>query len=172
MRKGFRIALGVLGALVAFSSLAVVSGENRSTIRTIPIPPEEHGYSNFDTMVITTRKGLETFLLETSSRRNMAWNNRAAFEKGLRDAGLDFPNEALVLLRHTESFGGAEVTLRRPRAEKRKVICEVETRKPTVGTTAVMAYYCFALAVLKSEFSGVEFRDRNGQAKLIPIPSE
>ena len=137
--------------------------------RMIPIPAEEHGYSNFDSVVITTSSALDAFMQTGASERGMAWNRRAEFEDAIQRAALDFDREALVLLRHTEGSGAVRVRLVPPRVMDRRLICAIDRKEPEMGTTD-MAYHCFALAVLKSEveFVALEVPGRNPVMLSVP----
>lgn len=142
--------------------------EGAPSVRTIPIPKREHGYSNFDSTAIASQEALDRFLETGSKAEKMGWNNRVDFDKALAAAGLNFDKEVLVLLRHTEGSGSVQVDFRPPTVEKDKVICRIDRREPEVGT-ADMAYYCFALAVAKSGITGVELRVSGREAIILPV---
>ncbi len=142
--------------------------EGAPSVRTIPIPKREHGYSNFDSTAIASQEALDRFLETGSKAEKMGWNNRVDFDKALAAAGLNFDKEVLVLLRHTEGSGSVQVDFRPPTVEKDKVICRIDRREPEVGT-ADMAYYCFALAVAKSGITEVELRVSGREAIILPV---
>jgi hypothetical protein len=147
---------------------------NRTTqsFRTISIQKKENGYGNFASIAFTSQRDLDSFLKETSTQ--IGWNNRQEFEAALRNAKVDFTEEALVLLRHTEGSGSVQVTFETPVLEDRKLLCKIRGRPipPGHGGTADMAYYCFAIAVSKSAVSQVEFQAVEGgfsERRLPPI---
>jgi len=142
--------------------------EGAASVRTIPIPKREHGYSNFDSTVIASQGGLDKFLKTTSKKDDMGWNDRTGFEKALAQAKIDFSREALVLLRHTEGSGSVRIGFRPPRVDKKRVICRIDRKEPEVGT-ADMAYYCFALAVPKAVISEVEMRIAGRKSTILSI---
>lgn len=151
------IRLGTVGLLVVTVFASCVRGKDDASFRIVPIPKEEHGYSNFESTVITSQGELDKFLQKESKGQDTGWNNRADFEKALAQARLNFDREALVLLHHTEGSGSVAVNFRQPRVKARRLICRIDTEKPEVGT-ADMAYYCFALAVSKADVEAVELQ--------------
>ena len=64
------------------------------------IPQREHGYRNFESLVLRSQKDLEAFL--KGIKEQGGWNDRATFVKALTGAKVDFRHHALVLIRHTE----------------------------------------------------------------------
>ncbi len=142
--------------------------EVATSVRRIPIPKREHGYSNFDSTVIASQDSLDVFLKTESKVEKMSWNNRLDFDKALVVAKVDFDKEALVLLRHTEGSGSVQVDFRTPAVEGKKVICRIDRKEQEMGT-ADMAYYCFALAVAKSAVTEVELRIPGREAIILPI---
>jgi hypothetical protein len=149
----------VLGVLFQAGQLV-----DRSTqsLRIIPIPIREHGYSNFHSIVFTSQDDLDSFLTDTSTQ--IGWNSRQAFEDALLSAKLDFSKEALVLLRHTEGSGSVQVTFETPVLKDSTLFCEIRGKPfpPGYGGTADMAYYGFAVAVSKSRVRQVEFQAIEG----------
>jgi hypothetical protein len=121
--------------------------ESAVPFRTINIYQREFGYSNFESMAITTGEDLNAFLEEMSQ---LGWNNRQAFVDALRNAKIDFNHEALVLLRHTEGSGSVGVSFETPVLQGKTLICEIRGEPPLGAGTADMAYHCFAIAVSKS----------------------
>ena len=80
-----------------------LTNTSTQSFRVIPIQKREHGYSNFESIVLMSKNDLDSFLTATSAQTG--WNNRQEFEEALLNAKLDFSKEALVLLRHTEGSG-------------------------------------------------------------------
>ena len=119
-----------------------------------------------------SQNDLDSFLNDTSTQTG--WNNRQGFEDALRNAGVDFAKEALVLLRHSEGSGSVQVTFETPILQGRNLLCEIRGKPipPGYGGTADMAYYCFAVAVSKSQVSQVELQAIEGgfsARRLAPI---
>lgn len=146
--------LSVVAWLAVSVSTTNIQAEETASLRIIPIPKEEHGYRNFESTVITSQSELDTFL-EKASQPFMGWNNRADFEEALTQAKLDFERESLVLLRHTERSGSVHIHFRPPLVEGKRIICQVDRKEPKIGTHD-MAFYCFALAVAKGDFTEVD----------------
>ena len=154
------------------SSAGQLTNKSTQSFRIIPIPNREHGYDNFASIVLMTEKDLDSFLTDTSAQ--IGWNNRQEFEDALRNAKLDFTQEALVLLRHTEGSGTVQVTFETPILQDGKLRCEIRGKSipPGYGGTADMAFYCFAVAVSKSQVSQVELQAIEGgfsARRLAPI---
>lgn len=145
-----------------------VHGKNAASFRMVPIPKEEHGYSNFESTVVTSQGELDKFLQKDSKGQGMGWNNGADFEKALAQAKLDFDREALVLLRHTEGSGAVQVNFRQPSVKERRLICQIDRKEPEVGT-GDMAYYCFALAVAKADVEAVEMQSSSKKSITLSI---
>ena len=80
-------------------------------------------------------------------RAQKIWNEPSEFIDAIRQAKLDFGNEALVLIRHTEGSGSNQVRFR-PRVIGRTMKCDIWRRKAYVRT-ADWACYCTAFAVSK-----------------------
>jgi hypothetical protein len=158
--------------LAILSSSGQLMNKSTQSFRIIPIQKRENGYSNFESIAFMTQKDLDSFLTDTSAQ--IGWNNRQEFEDALRNAKLDFTEEALVLLRHSEGSGSVQVTFETPVLQDRNLFCEIRGRPfpPGYGGTADMAYYCFAVAVSKSKVSQVELQAIQGgfsERRLSPM---
>ena len=158
--------------LAILSHAGQFTDESTQSFRVIPIPNRENGYSNFASIVLMSKKDLDSFLTDTSTQ--IGWNNRQKFEDALRNAKLDFTKEALVLLRHTEGSGSVQVKFDRPILRDGKLLCEIRgiPIPPGYLGTADMAYYCFAVAVSKSQVTQVELQAIEGgfsERHLAPI---
>lgn len=155
MRKKYQAQV-LMVALMMFTGFTLnVHDKEWTSVRIIPIPKKENGYSNFKSTVITSQSELDAFLQRVS--KNMGWNNRVDFENSLGQAKLDFVRESLVLLRHTEGSGSVQINFRAPRIKEKRIICQIDRKESGVGT-ADMAYYCFALAVDKADVVEVEIQ--------------
>jgi hypothetical protein len=164
----------MLGCLLLATLFPLGQSTNRSapSFRIIPIQKRETGYSNFASIAFMSKDDLDSFLKNTSTQ--IGWNARQEFEDALRNAKVDFTQEALVLLRHTEGSGSVQVTFATPILQNRRLLCEIRGRPipPGYGGTADMAYYCFAVAVSKSAVSQVELQAVEGgfsERRLRPI---
>jgi hypothetical protein len=164
----------MLACLLLATLFHLGQSTNRSapSFRIIPIQKRETGYSNFASIAFMSKDDLDSFLKNTSTQ--IGWNTRQEFEDALRNAKVDFTQEALVLLRHTEGSGSVQVTFETPILQNRRLLCEIRGRPipPGYGGTADMAYYCFAVAVSKSVVSQVELQAVEGgfsERRLQPI---
>ena len=148
-----------LFVMVGFLMASATNARAKETAssRIILIPKRENGYSNFESVVITSQDDLDMFLQKKSKGQGMGWNNRKDFEKAIAQAKLDFNRESLVLLRHTEGSGSVQINFRKPLLKKNRIICQIDRKEPETGT-ADMAYYCFALAVVKADVMKVELK--------------
>ena len=145
-----------------------VSDQSAQSFRIIPIPTRENGYGNFASVVLMSQQELGSFLAHISTQSG--WNHRQEFENALLGAKVDFSKEALVLLRHTEGSGSIKVTFETPVLQDGNLIFEVQGKpiNPGYAGTDDMAYYCFALAVSKTQVKQVELRTSKG-GLLAPI---
>lgn len=142
--------------------------ETAPSFRTINIYEREYGYSHFESMAITTSEDFDAFLKETS---DLAWNNRQEFVDALRNAKIDFNQEALVLLRHTEGSGSVQVSFETPVLKDKTLLCEIRGEPLRGAGTADMAYHCFALAVSKSLVDKVQLNAVSGTMAVHPLPT-
>lgn len=157
-------------ALVTVFSLEV-SGEEVASIRTLPIPKEEHGYRNFSSTVISSPDELKAFLKTSLGTQGMEWSNRKDFEEGIIQAQLNFDKEALVVVRHTEGSSSTGINFRCPLVKGKRLLCQIERNEPEIGTPS-MAYYCFALAVSKRRIAEIELKVPGKQAILLTLKSK
>ncbi len=161
----------MVGYIIAHASATEAHGKDAASSRTIPIPKREHGYSNFESTVIASQDDLDSFFLKTFKAKSMGWNNRKDFEKAIATAKLDFEREALVLLRHTEGSGSVQITFRESLLIKDRIVCQIDRKMPEMGT-ADMAYYCFALAVVKTKVTQVELKVAGRKPVILSLKKE
>lgn len=145
------------------------NADDEKYFKIIPIPSEEHGYSNFESIVIATQDELDAFLAKGSNEQGMGWNNRAGFENALNAGALDFKKQALVLLRHTEGSGSTEIHFLNPEIKAKRLVARVERKEFEVGVD-VVAFYCFALNVPKSDVTEVQWRVPGQKPVILQIP--
>lgn len=153
------IILGMVILNVRFADAAA--------FRVIPIPTEEHGYHNFETMVIASQNEMDRFMENLG--QSSGWNNRADFEKALGFAKVDFGRESLVLVRYTEGLGSVRVDFSQPVLRGRRLVVSINRITPEWGTDD-MAYFCFALAVDKNEITEVEVKVSGQPSNIIRLP--
>lgn len=151
MNKAVFLMIAVIACAVTRLATADDAPKSES-FRRIPIPKREHGYGSSKSMVIHTQAELDAYL-KTIQAQN-AWNNRKGFVDAITNAKVDFAKEALVLLFHTEGSGSVQITFKKPVIKSKSLMCTVTRKAPETGT-ADMAYYCFALAVSKTDVSTV-----------------
>jgi len=138
-----------------------------AAVRIIPIPPREHGYNQFDSRVILSQVELDAFLENISTVQAAMWNNRAQFIAAITQARIDFSNENLVLIRHTEGSGSVRLAISEPVVEGHALVFEINRQAPDIRT-ADMAYYCYALVVGKA-VATVEIKIDDRPVTVLPI---
>ena len=116
-------------------------------ISKITIPVREHGYSNFKTKVIKTKKELDTFISDVKNQKG--WNKKENFLQSLLLKEIDFNRYNLLLYRITESSGSTVLAVDVPRGSEQNIIIHIGRDKPNMGT-ADMAYYTLAYKIKKS----------------------
>ena len=147
-----------------------ITTKGSESFRILPIPKRENGYSNFASIAFTSKEDFDAFMRRTSTQ--IGWNDRKGFEDVLRDAKVDFTQEALLLLRHTEPSGSVQVTFERPTLQDMKLVCEIRGKPLRSGGSADMAYYCLAVVISKSAVNEVELQAVEGgfyERHLAPI---
>ena len=127
--------------------------------RTINIYRTDNGYNYFDSMVITSNRDFNAFLEEVSQQS--FWSYKQAFVAALLNAKIDFNQEALVLLRHTEGSISARVSFETPVLKEKTLVCEIRGELNGLGLGTV-AYYGFALVVSKSLVDKVQLNATSG----------
>ena len=137
----------------------ISNNQSGAAFRTINIYQREHGYSNFESMAITTSEDLNAFIEEIPQQ--IGWNTRQDFIDALVNAKIDFNREALVLLRHDEGSGSVRVSFATPILQEKTLLCEIRGEVITAGT-ADMAYHCLALVVSKSLVNQVQLNAVRG----------
>ena len=118
-----------------------------STILKITIPVREHGYSNFDTQVLSNQHALDTFI--TSIKEQKSWKQKDNFVSSLTSFPIEFKKYNLLLYRMTESSSSTVLAIDVPKGSTQHILIEIGRDKPNLGTTD-MAYYALAYKVAKS----------------------
>ena len=106
----------------------------------------EHGYHNFETMVIDSDTAHDTFV--TSLLPQSSWGDKETFMSAMNTLQIDYTKENLLLYRHTEGSGSIVVTPQLPYMDGANVTIVIDRDVPGVGT-ADMAYYLYAYRVSK-----------------------
>lgn len=139
--------------LAMLSHPGASKNESGAAFRTINISQGDNGYHYFDSLAITSSKDFDVFLNEISQQ--LYWTDRQAFVDALLAAKIDFNQETLVLLRHTQGSGGAPVTFETPVLKDKTLLCEINGASSGAGL-GIVFYRCFALAVSKSLVNKVQ----------------
>jgi len=158
----------LLHPAVSKNETAQSKSQNGPAFRVIEIQRGELGYSNFETMAITSKEDFDTFLREITQ---LGWSNRQAFQDALTDARIDFNQETLILLRHSEGSSGVQVSFEPPVLRDKTLLTEIRGALMQGMATGDMAYYCFALAVSKSLVNKVELNAVSGLFELRHLPT-
>jgi hypothetical protein len=120
---------------------------NKSSILKITIPVREHGYSNFDTQVLTNKSEFENFI--ATVKKQKSWDKKDNFISSLMLYPIDFEKYNILLYRMTESSGSTVLAVDVPKGNNKHILIEVGRDKPNGGTVD-MAYYALAYKVAKS----------------------
>jgi hypothetical protein len=156
------------GAASADPKLPGSADKPLPAVRPIAIPHKDHGYQHLTATVIASRAEWEALFKPEAAVHADDWNDRAAFLDALKQAGVDFDREVLVLLPHHEPSGSNRVTFATPRVAGSRVICRIDRQVPEIGT-GDMAYWCFAIAADRSRITEIML-DAPGRKPLrIPI---
>jgi len=161
------LAVVGLATSLAIPAVVFVMSLNLKGIRTVDIPFEETGYSHFESTVIRSRDAADRFLNQATAKKD-SWNNRVGFNTAIRNARVDFQNEALILLRHTEGSGSIQVQYRKPYLQSKTLICDVQRQVPGI-CTCDMAYYCAAFVVPIADVETVELRVDGKQTAVLSV---
>jgi hypothetical protein len=162
-----RVAIGyVLTVAIVLAAVPIylLAGEPKP-FRIIPIPHEQGFYSLIPSMVISSQKELNHFLVKYQGVGPDLGYDQQGFIEAITAAKIDFNREALVLLQHTEGSGTPQVTFAEPMLKAHRLICRIEVESVQEGN-CMMAYYCFALAVSKEQIREVE--QQYNQASVDP----
>jgi hypothetical protein len=147
----------MLKAMIIFMTFTFLASAAEKQLK---IPAREHGYSQLQSHLINSQQTLNDFI--TAVKKQKYWNNQAQFLKVLTQSKIDFSQNNLVFLKHTEGSGSIKVSSEL-KVEKGQVKITIN-RKGVGGIgTADMAYYCFAYKVPKKSGKKIvlESRDNN-----------
>ena len=147
----------MLKSIIIFMAFTFLTSAAEKQLK---IPAREHGYSQFQSHLINSKQTLNDFIAAVKKQKH--WNNQAQFLKVLTQAKVDFSQNNLVFLRHTEGSGSIQVS---PELKIEKGQVKVTVNRKGVGGigTADMAYYCFVYKIPKKSGKEIvlESRDNN-----------
>jgi len=154
MFKIFLTSFILLVLTACFSTSSILIPEKKepielseSTILQIPIPVREHGYSNFDTQVLSSQDQFESFIAKVNKQKS--WNQKKNFIDSLTLQPIDFKTHNLLLYRMTEKSGSTVLSVDAPKGDKKQITITIGRDKPDVGT-ADIAYYALAYSLAKN----------------------
>jgi hypothetical protein len=173
--------------LALFSVIAVGCGGGRGSslmqgiqeitaFRSIAIPDGDISYRTFNPQVIESQAEMDRFLERPigvfqpgpdGEFYPLSWRENPAFMQAIQEANIDFDREALVLLQHTVSSGGIDVTLDTPQLQGEALISTIRVSRFT-GGTAAFETYGFALAVSKAAVKEVRVAVVDGEGNALP----
>ena len=119
---------------------------NITTIAKIAIPVREQGYSNFDTIVISSKKELNEFVAEIKVQKN--WNHQENFLNALELKEINFENYNFLIYRITEASSSTVLLVNKPIGDKSNIIIKIGENSKEMGTSE-MAYYALGYKVSK-----------------------
>jgi len=113
----------------------------------LSIPMREHGYSNFETIIIDSGTSLTKFLSDVESQEH--WNNKTEFTTVFDNTTINFETKNLIFYRITEGSGSIKLTPQTPTIKDSNFIVSVKREVPEIGT-ADMSYNCLAYLIDKN----------------------
>ncbi len=116
-------------------------------IERIQTPFREHGYSNFNTLVLGSQAELDYFTKGLISQDG--WNNRENFIDGLLNANINFDSANLLIYRMTESSGSNKLEPNSPDVKDDIATVNIKRTVPDIGTDD-LAFYALAYSVDKT----------------------
>lgn len=149
-----------MSVTVAVAALLVLAADNQPPdgVRRVPIPVRGDAvYEPFDTTTITSDKGLKDFLLRVDNQDEWTAKQWKAFAQTLVDAKVDFKNEVLLLVRHSEASGSIRVWCELTDEKDGILLVSVRRKVPSFGSWD-MAYYCWAYVVSKERAEKLHLR--------------
>lgn len=138
------------------------NGANLESTTKVSVPFREHGYSNFETVIINTQSKFDDFINDVKNQNN--WNDKATFLQKLQAEQFDFSKINLLLYRITESSGSIGLSPQEPVIESNKITIKIDRQVPTI-LTADMAYYVLVYKI-KKDIVTVTFDNGSSQATI------
>jgi len=121
----------------------------QKSIKNIPIPFREIGYSQHASQVIVSQKAFDSFITQIGNEDN--WNKKTEVLEVLQNANIDFKKNNLLFYRITRGSGSIKIDVDNSNIilNNNDIIINIKESSPSVGTTD-MAYYALAYEVSKT----------------------
>jgi len=121
----------------------------QDTIKNIPIPFREHGYSELSSKLIVSQKEFDNFLRQIGNGNN--WDKKTEVLETLQDANIDFKKNNFLFYRITRGSGSIQLDVDNSNIilNNKDITINIKETRPSVGT-ADMAYYALAYEVNKT----------------------
>jgi len=128
---------------------------NITTISKVAIPVREHGYSNFETTLVTSQKLFNNFIKKIKNQKN--WNQKTNFLDSIQLKKINFNQYNLLIYRLTEASGSTILQVDTPTKNKNNITIKIGKNKSETSTTD-MAYYALAYKISK-DISTITFEN-------------
>ena len=121
----------------------------QESIKNIPIPFREIGYSQHASKVIVSQKEFDTFITQIGNDDN--WNKKTEVLEALQNANIDFKKNNLLFYRITRGSGSIQIDVDNSNIilNNNNITVNIKESSPSIGTTD-MAYYALAYEVNKT----------------------
>ncbi|RUM70178.1 MAG: hypothetical protein DSZ07_03000 [Sulfurovum sp.] len=121
----------------------------QKSIKNIPIPFREHGYSQHASQLIVSKKAFDSFIMQIGNGDN--WNKKTEVLEALQNANIDFKKNNLLFYRITRGSGSIKLDVDNSNIilNNNEITINIKESTPSVGT-ADMAYYALAYKVNKT----------------------
>jgi len=121
----------------------------QKSIKNIPIPFREIGYSQHASQVIVSQKAFDSFITQIGNEDN--WNKKTEVLEALQNANIDFTKNNLLFYRITRGSGSIHLDVDNSNIilSNNNITINIKESSPSVGT-ADMAYYALAYEVSKT----------------------
>jgi len=152
MKKLLFATLAILFASCS-SNTPIINTNNtiatEKSIKNIPIPFRDFGYSYFPSKVIFSQKAFDAFLRKIANSNG--FHKKIEILEALQNANIDFKKSNLLFYRITEPSGSIHVDVDNSNIilNNNDIIINIKETTPSVGT-ADMAYYALAYEVNKT----------------------
>jgi len=152
MKKLLFATLAILFVSCASNTPIIDSNNTIATeksIRNIPIPFRDFGYSYLPSKVIVSQKAFDTFLRKIANSNG--FHKKTEILEALQNANIDFKKSNLLFYRITEPSGSIHVDVDNSNIilNHNNLIINIKETTPNVGTDD-MAYYALAYEVNKT----------------------
>jgi len=125
------------------------STSTQKSIKNIPIPFREHGYSQHASQLIVSKKAFDSFIMQIGNGDN--WSKKTEVLEALQNANIDFKKNNLLFYRITRGSGSIKLDVDNSNIilNNNEITINIKESTPSVGT-ADMAYYALAYKVNKT----------------------